>query len=281
MINNVLVSTEWVEEHLDNIRLIQVDSFSPERIFPRPYDKGHIPGAVGYNWDTQLSDPVRRDIVSKEDFGKLLSQAGVDTDTHVVLYGNVNNWFAAYALWLFKYYGHENVSLMDGGSTKWLAEGRPFTTDVVRHPATDYKVRTVNADLRADHNLIRERLDRKNFSLVDTRSAAEFTGEVNAPLGMADTAQRNGHIPGATNITWSDAVAEDGTYKSKDELEELYAGVLDKSELVTYCRIGERSSHSWFALKYILGHENVRNYDGSWTEWGNMIGVPIANTYQG
>jgi thiosulfate/3-mercaptopyruvate sulfurtransferase len=278
---DVLVSTEWVAKNLDSIRLIQVDSFSKERIIPRPYDKGHIRGAVGYEWDTQLCDPVRRDIASKEDFGKLLSQDGVDADTHVVLYGDVSNWFAAYAFWLFKYYGHENMSLMDGGSKKWLAEGRPFTTDVVRHPAIEYKVRTVNPDLRADHNFIQERLDRKDFSLVDVRSAAEFTGEVDAPPGMADTAQRNGHIPGAANITWNEAVAGDGIYKSKEELAELYAGVLDKSEVVTYCLIGERASHSWFALKYILGHENVRNYDGSWTEWGNMIGVPIEKTYQG
>ena len=270
-----LVSTEWVADNLDNIRLMEVDVDTTE------YEKGHIAGAVGLNWQTQLQDQVRRDVASQGGFSKLLSEAAVDADTHVVLYGDNNNWFAAYAFWLFKYYGHENVSLMDGGRKKWLDENRPITTDVVSHPATNYNVRTVNPELRADHNFIRERLGKGDFGLIDVRSPAEFSGEINAPPGLQETAQRSGHIPGATNVTWSKAVAEDGTYKSKDELQELYADVADKDEVVAYCRIGERSSHSWFALKYLLGIENVRNYDGSWTEWGNLIGVPIKKPYKG
>src|SRR5690606_3655839 len=203
---------------------------------------------------------------------------GISNDTHVVLYGDNNNWFAAYAFWLFKYYGHENVSLMDGGRKKWLDEGRPVTTDVPTYPPTSYTVRQVNTELRADRDYIKARLGQSNFGLVDVRSPAEYVGDIIAPPGMSETAQRAGHIPGAANIPWSQAVAEDGTFKSKEELKQLYGskGIGDNTdEIVAYCRIGERSSHSWFALKYILGYENVRNYDGSWTEWGNLIGNPI------
>jgi thiosulfate/3-mercaptopyruvate sulfurtransferase len=272
---DALVSTQWVADHLENdtVRLIEVNVDTSQ------YESGHIPGAVSLNWDTQLQDQVSRDIVSKAGFGELLSQASVTPETHVVLYGDNNNWFAAYAFWLFKYYGHEKVSLMDGGRKKWDAEGRPITTEVPSFPATTYTVTQVNADLRADRDYIKTRLGGDNgFGLVDVRSPAEYVGDIIAPPGMTETAQRAGHIPGASNIPWSQAVAEDGTFKSRAELEKLYAaqGIpADTVDIVTYCRIGERSSHTWVALKYILGYENVRNYDGSWTEWGNLIGYPI------
>jgi thiosulfate/3-mercaptopyruvate sulfurtransferase len=275
MVNTqVLVSTDWVADHVGsaNIRIAEVS------VETSLYDSEHLPGAVNFSWTTQLQDQVRRDIISKEDFEALMSRAGIEADTHVVLYGDNNNWFAAYGLWIFKYYGHENVSLMNGGLKKWKAENRPMTNAAPAYTPTNYRVRRVNAEYRADRDYIKARLGGASFGLVDVRSPAEFTGEIIAPPGMPETAQRAGHIPGAANIPWSQAVAEDGTYKSKDELAKLYG---DKgigaatSDIVTYCRIGERSSHSWVVLKYILGYENVRNYDGSWTEWGNLIGMPI------
>jgi len=269
---DALVTTQWVADNLNQVRLVEVDVDTTQ------YESGHIQGAVGFNWQSQLQDQVLRDIISKEDFAALLGQSGISNDTHVVLYGDNNNWFAAYAFWLFKYYGHENVSLMDGGRKKWLDEGRPVTTDVPTYPPTSYTVRQVNTELRADRDYIKARLGQSNFGLVDVRSPAEYVGDIIAPPGMSETAQRAGHIPGAANIPWSQAVAEDGTFKSKEELKQLYGskGIGDNTdEIVAYCRIGERSSHSWFALKYILGYENVRNYDGSWTEWGNLIGNPI------
>ena len=267
-----LVSTEWVADHLNDVRLVEVDVDTTQ------YETGHIPGAVAFNWQSQLQDQVARDIISKEDFAALLGQAGISSDTHVILYGDNNNWFAAYAFWLFKYYGHENVSLMNGGRKKWVDEGRPVTTDVPKYAAASYTEQQVNSDLRADRDYIKARLGKGDFGLVDVRSPAEYVGDIIAPPGMSETAQRAGHIPGASNIPWSQAVAEDGTFKGVEELQELYGGKGingDKSEIVAYCRIGERSSHSWFALKYILGYDNVRNYDGSWTEWGNLIGNPI------
>jgi thiosulfate/3-mercaptopyruvate sulfurtransferase len=267
-----LVSIPWALENAANIRLIEVDVDTTQ------YETGHAPGAIAFNWQSQLQDPVARDIISKEDFEKLLSEAGITPDTHVVLYGDNNNWFAAYAFWLFKYYGHEKVSLLDGGRKKWLADGHPTTTDVPTYPATEYKVQQINADLRADRDFIRARLEQGNFGLIDVRSTPEYVGDIIAPPGMSETAQRPGHIPGAVNIPWGQAVAEDGTFKSREELEKLYGskGISDaKEDIVAYCRIGERSSHTWFALKYILGYKNVRNYDGSWTEWGNLIGAPI------
>lgn len=274
---NVLVNTEWVSANLDKIRLVEVDVDTTQ------YATGHIPGAVAFNWQSQLQDNVLRDIISKEDFEQLLSSAGISSDTHVVLYGDNNNWFAAYAFWLFKYYGHAKVSLLDGGRKKWLAENREVTTEEISYPATRYVVQSVNDHLRADRDYVRARLEKDDFGLVDVRSPAEYTGEIIAPPGMSETAQRPGHIPGARNIPWAQAVAEDGTYKSKAELEALYGakGVsADLPDVVAYCRIGERSSHTWFALKYILGFENVRNYDGSWTEWGNLIGAPIRKGEQ-
>ncbi|CAG0968801.1 thiosulfate/3-mercaptopyruvate sulfurtransferase [Anaerolineae bacterium] len=272
-----IVTTQWAAENLGNpnIRFVEVDVDTTQ------YEQGHLRGAVAFNWQTQLQDQVRRDIISQEDFGALLSKAGVGPNTQVVLYGDNNNWFAAYAFWLFKYYGHENVSLINGGRKKWVDEGRELVTDVPNYPATHYAVTQVNAEYRADRDYIKTRLDKigpNGFGLVDVRSVAEYVGDVIAPPGMSETAQRAGHIPGAANIPWAQAVAEDGTFKSREELEALYGGhgITDSNnEIVTYCRIGERSSHTWVALKYILGYENVRNYDGSWTEWGNLIGNPI------
>ncbi len=272
--SDILVSTEWVATNLnnDNIRLIEVD------VDTSAYDAGHIPGAVGFNWESQLQDQVNRDILSQNEFNRLLSEAGVASDTSVILYGDNHNWFAAYALWLFKYYGHEDVRLMDGGRAKWFTEERPTTTEIRQYAATSYQSTSVNPDFRADRDYISARLENDGFGLVDVRSPSEYVGDIIAPPGMSETAQRPGHIPGASNIPWSQAVAEDGTFKSREELEALYAAQCingANAEIIAYCRIGERSSHSWVALKYILGYDNVRNYDGSWTEWGNLIGNPI------
>ncbi len=266
-----LVSTQWVADHKDEVRLIEVDVDTTQ------YEAGHVAGAVALNWQTQLQNQTLRDIATKEEFEALLSAASVTPQTHVVLYGDNNNWFAAYAFWLFKYYGHDNVSLMDGGRKKWIAEERDVTTDVLSYAATSYKVGTVNADLRADRDYVKARLGQPSFGLVDVRSNDEYTGKIIAPPGMSETAQRAGHIPGAANIPWSQAVAEDGTFKSKEALQALYGaqGISAQSDVVAYCRIGERSSHTWFVLKYVIGLPNVRNYDGSWTEWGNLVGAPI------
>lgn len=271
---NALVSTQWAADHLNDndVRIVEVDVDTAQ------YDTGHIPGAVAFNWETQLQDQVARDIIGQGELEHLLSEAGIGPDTRIVLYGDHNNWFAAYALWLLKYYGHEQVSLIDGGRKKWLAENRPITTETPTYPATGYQVARIQHELRADRDYIRSRLGQKGFGMVDVRSGPEYVGDVIAPPGMSETAQRGGHIPGAVNIPWSQAVAEDGTFKSRDELLQLYGaqGINGGSnEVITYCRIGERSSHTWFALKYLIGLENVRNYDGSWTEWGNLIGNPI------
>ena len=268
-----LVSTDWAQAHLNDtgLRFVEVDVDTAE------YDKGHLRGAVGFNWQTQLNDRVRRDIPTKEEFEKLLSAAGIANDTTVVLYGDNNNWFAAFALWLLKYYGHDKVVLVDGGRKKWVAENRPLTTDVPSYPATSYKVGKINADLRASRDLVLQTARDRSRNLVDVRSVPEFTGEIIAPPGMPETAQRAGHIPGAINVPWAQAVNEDGTFKSRDELRKLYESKgLDASRpTIAYCRIGERSSHTWFVLKYLLGLDDVVNYDGSWTEYGNLIGVPI------
>lgn len=268
-----LVSTEWVVENADKIRLVEIDVDTSTYA-----SAGHLPGAVPFNWTSQLQDQVRRDIITKENFEALLSENGIKNDDHVVIYGDQNNWFAAYAFWLFKYYGHENVSLMNGGRKRWEADGRKFVEETPNYPKSDYKVATINSHLRATRRHIEDNLEREGFNLVDVRSNDEYTGKIIAPPGMTETAQRPGHIPGASNIPWAKAVNEDGTYKSAEELKALYAaeGVTGEGdEIVAYCRIGERSSHSWFALTYILGYKNVKNYDGSWTEWGNLIGAPI------
>jgi thiosulfate/3-mercaptopyruvate sulfurtransferase len=269
---DALVSTQWVADNKDKVRLVEVDVDTTQ------YEQGHIPGAVAFNWQTQLQDQVARDIISKEALEELLSASGVTPDTHIVLYGDNNNWFAAYAFWVLKYYGHENVSLVDGGRKKWLAESRETTTDVPTYPRTNYTITHTNPEYRADRDYVRQRLQKQGVALVDVRSPAEYVGDIIAPPGMSETAQRAGHIPGAANIPWAQAVAEDGTFKSREELEKLYGGKgvnPNLDEIVTYCRIGERSSHTWFALRYILGYDNVRNYDGSWTEWGNLVGSPI------
>jgi thiosulfate/3-mercaptopyruvate sulfurtransferase len=272
----VLVPTEWVAAHLTDpsLRLIEVD------VDTTAYDSGHIAGAVGWNWQSQLNDPVRRDIPDKKAFAALLSEAGVTPKTTVILYGDNNNWFAAFAFWLLQVYGHTHAKLMNGGRAKWVADGRALVTERPQVKATTYPVPTkVNALLRAKRPDVDKALKTKTTVLVDVRSKPEFVGDIIAPPGMTETAQRPGHIPGAKSVPWSQAVAPDGTFKPYEQLVELYKGakVIDgKSEVIAYCRIGERSSHTWFALKYLLGVKKVRNYDGSWTEWGNLVGAPIA-----
>ncbi len=274
--NDALVSTAWAIEHLNDPdkRFIEVD------VDITQYDAGHLPGAVAFDWQSQLQDQVARDIISKVNFEKLASEAGITPQTTVILYGDTNNWFAAYAFWLFKYYGHEDVRLIDGGRKKLVAEGRQLVTDKPSCPKTTYKVNKVNGELRADRDYIRQRLGRtsEDFALVDVRSPAEFEGDIIAPPGMTETAQRPGHIPGAKNVPWATAVAEDGTFKLVPALQEILGGkgVSTDKDVVTYSRIGERSCHTWFALKYLLGYPNVRNYYGSWTEWGSLVGAPIA-----
>ena len=268
-----LVSTQWVADHLNdsNVRLIEVD------VDTSAYGQGHIQGAVGVNWTTQLGDPVRRDIPTKDDWAKLLGQAGVGPDTRIIFYGDNNNWFAAFAYWVSKIYGHQNAALMNGGRKKWELENRPFTTDVPQPSATSYPARDPDLKYRA---YMRDVLERAaGTALVDVRSPAEFSGEVIAPPGMTETAQRAGHVPGAQNIPWAQAANEDGTFKSADQLQQLYSGkgITSDKDVIAYCRIGERSSHTWFVLKELLGFQNVKNYDGSWTEYGSVVGVPIEN----
>lgn len=270
-----LVSTDWVAQHLGDpgIKLIEVD------VDTEAYGQGHIKGAIGWNWTTQLNDSVRRDILSQPQFEELMSASGITPGDHLILYGDNNNWFAAFALWQVQLNGHHDVRLMNGGRKKWVeVEGRETTTNVPAVARTTYKAaQRDEAALRARQVDVLKTLDGKSVNLVDVRSPAEFSGEVIAPPGMTETAQRGGHIPGAASIPWSRAVAEDGSFKSADELKALYegAGVKPDKPTIAYCRIGERSSHSWFVLKYLLGYPDVRNYDGSWTEWGSMVGVPI------
>lgn len=268
-----LVSTQWVADHASDpsVRLVEVD------VDTTAYDKGHIQNAVGWNWQSQLQDNVRRDILTKAQFEDLLSKSGIGNGTTVVLYGDNNNWFAAYALWQLKYYGHKDVRLMNGGRKKWELEGRPFTTDAPKVAAAQYKAANPDDSVRAKRDLVFDVLKNKNAYLVDVRSPDEFSGKVIAPPGMSETAQRGGHIPGAISFPWSKAANEDGTFKSYDELVSLLGaqGVRPGRDAVAYCRIGERSSHTWFVLKYLLGFDNVRNYDGSWTEWGNLVDAPI------
>ena len=272
----VLVTTDWVAQHGGDagVRLVEVD------VDTAAYDEGHISGAVGLNWQTQLCDQVRRDILTKEQFEELCQDNGISNDTTVIFYGDNNNWFATYALWQFRYYGHDesNLKVMDGGRQKWIDEGRELVTDTSSPAATDYKAKFPDDNVRATKDHVLPTLEQGVVNLVDVRSPAEFSGEIIAPPGLPETAQRPGRIPGAANIPWATAVADDGTFKSYDELKEIYegAGVDPDKETVAYCRIGERSSHTWFALKYLLGYEKVRNYDGSWTEWGNLVGAPIA-----
>ncbi len=272
----VLVTTDWVAQHGSDagICLVEVD------VDTAAYDEGHISGAIGLNWQTQLCDQVRRDILTKDQFEQLCQDNGISNDTTVIFYGDNNNWFATYALWQFRYYGHDesNLKVMDGGRQKWIDEGRDLVTDTPSPAASDYKAKFPDDNVRATKDHVLPTLEQGVVNLVDVRSPAEFSGEIIAPPGLPETAQRPGRIPGAANIPWATAVADDGTFKSYDELKEIYegAGVDPDKETVAYCRIGERSSHTWFALKYLLGYEKVRNYDGSWTEWGNLVGAPIA-----
>jgi thiosulfate/3-mercaptopyruvate sulfurtransferase len=272
----VLVSTEWAAQHLNDpkVRLVEVD------VDTSAYDQGRIAGAVGWNWQTQLQDGVRRDLIDKAALEKLLSESGISNDTTIALYGDNNNWFAAYAFWQLKLNGHQDVRLINGGRKKWVEEKRELATAPAKVTPTNYKVTATDESIRARRDAVFALVENKSKGqLVDVRSVDEFTGKIIAPPGMTETAQRAGHIPNAANIPWSQAAREDGTFKSYDELKQLYGGkgVDGKSEVIAYCRIGERSSHTWFALKYLLGFENVRNYDGSWTEWGNLIGAPIEN----
>ena len=270
----VLVSTDWLRQNLKtpNVRIVEVD------VDPKLYAAGHIPSAVGWDWTTQLQDQVKRDIISKDGFEKLNSDAGIKNSDTIIIYGDASNWFAAYGFWLYKIYGHKDVRLLNGGRAKWLnEEGAPLTTEVPKFEKSQYKVGSVDGSLRAKVSEVLSASDKK-APLVDVRSPDEFTGKIIAPPGMSETAQRAGHIPGATSIPWSTAVTNENTFKSADELRAIY---LDQKRLdpkkatIAYCRIGERSSHTWFVLKYLLGFKDVKNYDGSWTEYGNLIGVPI------
>jgi thiosulfate/3-mercaptopyruvate sulfurtransferase len=269
-----LVDADWVASHLNdpNVRLIEVD------VDTSAYDQGHIPGAVGFNWQKELQDQVVRAPLSKEHLEDLLSRAGVSNDTTIVLYGDNNNWFAAWAFWILKYYGHRDVRLLDGGRVKWLADNRETTTEVPEYSRTTYHAQTPNADIRAFRDQILAELGDSDVALVDVRSPGEYSGELLAPANLPqEGAQRGGHIPGAANIPWSQAVQADGTFKPANELRSLYEGkgITSDKDVVAYCRIGERSSHTWFVLSYLLGYPQVRNYDGSWTEWGSLIGAPI------
>jgi thiosulfate/3-mercaptopyruvate sulfurtransferase len=270
---NVLVTADWAEQNLDTngIVFVEVDEDTTA------YDAGHIPGAVKINWKTELQDPVIRDFVDKGAFEKLLSDKGISNDDTVVLYGGNNNWFAAYAYWYFKLYGHENVKLLDGGRKKWELDGRPLTTDEARRPATSYTAKQdQDTTIRAFRQEVVDAIGNKN--LVDVRSPDEFAGKILAPAHLPqEVAQRPGHIPSALNVPWSKAANEDGTFKSDDELRELYkaAGLEESKPTIAYCRIGERSSHTWFVLHELLGYSDVKNYDGSWTEYGSLVGAPI------
>ena len=269
----VLVSTDWVAAHAadPNVRIAEVD------VDTKAYNEGHVPGAIGWAWNTQLCDTVRRDILSKEQFEELMSSSGVQPGTMLVIYGDNNNWFAAWALWQAKIYGHQDVRLMNGGRKKWLAEGRELSQAVPQVERTNYRAKAADLSLRAFLPQVQEASAKRGAALVDVRSPQEFTGEILAPPGLPETCQRGGHIPGARSIPWGKACNDDGTFKSADELRALYGaeGVDGSGPVIAYCRIGERSSHTWFVLKYLLGFDKVTNYDGSWTEWGNLVGVPV------
>jgi len=272
----VLVDTEWVSKNPpnDNRKIVEVD-YDPEN----GYKKGHIKGASLIWWKRDINDPIARDIINKEQFQELMAKNGIKSDTEVIMYGDFNNWFAAFSFWVFKYYGHENIKIMNGGRKKWELENREYTTEEPQIDKTSYTAKEPDEQLREYLDGVKKALDDNNIVMVDVRSPKEFTGEITAPPEYPmEHAQRGGHIPGANNIPWSTAVNDaDGTFKSAEELKQIYEskGITSDKNVICYCRIGERSSHSWFVLKYLLGYPNVSNYDGSWTEWGNMIKNPI------
>jgi len=270
---DVLVDTQWVEDHLDDesIRIVEVDEN------PALYAEAHIPGAIGFDWKSELQDQVRRDFLGPEEFGALFGSRGISNDHTIVLYGDRNNWFAAYTYWYLKYYGHHDVKLMNGPREKWISEGRPTASEVPSYPQATFRAQPGDDSIRALRDDVRAALD-TDTKLVDVRSPQEFSGELIAMAGYEqEGAQRAGHLPGAASVPWAQAVQEDGTFKPADELRELYGskGVTDGSDVIAYCRIGERSAHTWFVLHELLGQDKVKNYDGSWTEWGNMVNVPV------
>jgi thiosulfate/3-mercaptopyruvate sulfurtransferase len=268
-----IVSTQWVADHLNDpgVRIVEVD------VDTKAYAEGHVPGAIAWAWNTQLCDTTRRDILSKPQIEELMSVSGVGPGTTLIIYGDNNNWFAAWAMWQAKIYGHRDVRLMNGGRKKWLSEGRELSTETPDITRTKYTAADADLSLRAFLPQVQTALAGKSTVLVDVRSPKEFTGEILAPPGLPETCQRGGHVPGARNIPWGEACNEDGTFKSADELRKVYgaAGVDASKNIIAYCRIGERSSHTWFVLKYLLGFDNVTNYDGSWTEWGNLVGADV------
>ena len=270
-----LVETDWVASHLDdrNLAIVEVD------VDTSAYEQGHIAGAVGWDWKTQLQDTVRRDVVSREQLQRLLGESGIVRGTTIVLYGDNNNWFAAWAFWFLRYYGHKRLKMMNGGRQKWINEGRPTTTEVPKRERRTYRAQRPDPSIRALRDYVVSAVSNGgNTGLVDVRSPREFSGELLAPENLPqEGAQRGGHIPGAANIPWGSAVREDGTFKSVEELREIYGGrrITADREVIAYCRIGERSSHTWFALSQLLGYPKVRNYDGSWTEYGSVVGTPI------
>ena len=270
---NVLVTTDWVAQHAKDtsIRVVEVD------VDTTAYDQSHVPGAVGWNWTSDLCDTTVRDIVPMEKLEDLLDKSGIDNKTTIILYGDNNNWFAAWAFWQLKMYGHEDVRIMDGGRKKWLAEGRELSTDKPSVPAKTYKASGPDHSLRAFLPEVQRAVSGKRAALVDVRSPQEFTGEILSPPGLPETCQRGGHIPGAKSIPWGKNCNDDGTFKSVDDLKSLYGaqGISGSQPVIAYCRIGERSSLTWFVMKYLLGFGDVRNYDGSWTEWGNLVGAAV------
>ncbi|RQG92911.1 sulfurtransferase [Natrarchaeobius halalkaliphilus] len=275
--NDVLVTADWVEDRLEDfrdddsdLRLVEVD------VDTEAYEEAHAPGAIGFNWETQLQDQTRRDVLEKADFEELLGSHGISEDSTIVLYGDNSNWFAAYTYWQLKYYGHEDVYLLDGGREYWLENDYPTTDDDPDFPAVEYDAAGPRENIRAYREDVENAIDR-GVPLVDVRSPEEFSGEILAPPGLQETAQRGGHIPGAKNISWAAVTNDDGTFKDRDELEELYADeeITGDETTVAYCRIGERSSVAWFALHELLGYEDTVNYDGSWTEWGNLVNAPV------
>jgi len=268
-----LVSTAWVNDQKGrgDLAIVEVD------VDTKSYQEGHVTGAIAWDWTKELCDTVQRDIIPKAALEKLLGDSGIEPSTPVILYGDNNNWFAAWAFWQLKVYGHQDVRIMNGGRKKWIEEGRELSRDVPKRAAKTYRAKAPDVSIRAYLPQVMEAVKNRAVELVDVRSPQEFTGEILAPPGLPETCQRGGHIPGARSITWSKACNEDGTFKSAEELRKLYRenGITGAKPVIAYCRIGERSSHSWFVLKYLLGMKDVKNYDGSWTEWGNLVGAPI------